>query len=73
MTTKPPLQNILQGILHTESEANKTIRGQAVSTHMRRKDKKVESSIDSVEHNQILKQQKQLNDRNHHIPINTDT
>jgi hypothetical protein len=30
VTTKPPLQKILQGILHTESERNKTMRGQAV-------------------------------------------
>jgi hypothetical protein len=34
MTTKPPLQKILQGILHTENESktkqNKTMRGQAV-------------------------------------------
>jgi hypothetical protein len=42
MTTKPPLQKILQGILHTENEANKTIKGQAVPNHRRRKGKKVE-------------------------------
>jgi hypothetical protein len=72
MTTKPPLQKILQGILHTEDESKKAKKrksGQAVSNH-RRKDKESESNTDSAAHNQILKQQKQLSDRNHHIPIN---
>jgi hypothetical protein len=53
-------------------KANKTMKGQAVPNH-RRKGKKVESNINSAAHNQTLKQQKQLNDRNHHIPINTNT
>jgi hypothetical protein len=54
-------------------KANKTMRGQAEPNHRRRKDKKVESNIDSAAHNQTLKEQRQLNDRNHHIPINTNT
>jgi hypothetical protein len=49
------------------------MKRQAVPKHRRRKDKEVESNIDPAAHNQTLKQQKQLNDRNHHIPINTDT
>jgi hypothetical protein len=49
------------------------MKGQAVSNDRRRKDKEVEINIDSAAHNQTLKQQKQLNDRNHHIPINTNT
>jgi hypothetical protein len=53
-------------------KANKTIKVQAVPNH-RRKGNKVESDSDSAAHNQNLKQQKQLNDRNHHIPINTNT
>jgi hypothetical protein len=53
-------------------KANKTMKGQAVSNHRRRKGKKVESNID-LAHNQILKQLRQINDRNHHIPINTNT
>jgi hypothetical protein len=73
MTTNSPLQKILQGILHTDTKANKTMKGQAAQNHRRRKDKKVESSIDSTAHNQTLKQQKQLNDRNRNIPINTNT
>jgi hypothetical protein len=37
-------------------KANKTMRGQAVPNHRRRKDKESESNIDSVAHNQTLKQ-----------------
>jgi hypothetical protein len=54
-------------------KANKTKKRQAVKSHSTRKDKEVESNIDSAAHKQILKQQKQLNDRNHHILINTNT
>jgi hypothetical protein len=49
------------------------MKGQAIPNHRRRKDKKVESNIDSAAYNQTLKQQRHLNDRNHHIPINTNT
>jgi hypothetical protein len=41
--------------------------GQAVLNHKRRKDKGLGSNIDSAAHNQTLKEQKQLNDRTHHI------
>jgi hypothetical protein len=51
-------------------KANKTMRRREASNHRRRKDKESESSIDSAAHNQTLKQQKQLNGRNPHIPIN---
>jgi hypothetical protein len=54
-------------------KTNKNMRGQSVPNHRRRKDKESENNIDSAAHNQTLKQQKQLNDRNHHIPINTNT
>jgi hypothetical protein len=47
-------------------------RGWKASNHRRRKDKESESSIDLTAHNQILKQ-KQLNGRNHHMPININT
>jgi hypothetical protein len=53
-------------------KAYKTMKGQAVPNH-RRKGKKVESNIELAAHNQTLKQQMQLNERNHHIPINTNT
>jgi hypothetical protein len=35
-------------------KANKTIKGQAVSNHRRRKDKESEGSINSAAHNQTL-------------------
>jgi hypothetical protein len=54
-------------------KANKTMRRREVSNHRRRKDKESESSIDSATHNQILKQQKQLNGRNHNILIAINT
>jgi hypothetical protein len=73
MTTKPPLKKILQGILHTKVKLNITMKGEAVPNHRRRKDKKVESNINLATHNQTLKEQRQLNDRNHHIPISTNT
>jgi hypothetical protein len=39
-------------------KANKTMKGQAVPNHRRRKGKKVEGNIDSAAHNQTLKQTK---------------
>jgi hypothetical protein len=36
-------------------KANKTMKGQAVPNHRRRKDKESESNIDSAAHNQNLK------------------
>jgi hypothetical protein len=51
-------------------KAYNTKKTQAVLNH--RKGKKIESNIALDAHNQTLKQQRQLNDRNHHIPINTD-
>jgi hypothetical protein len=57
MTTKPPLQKISQGILQTEMKARKTMRGQAVPNHRRRKDKVSESNIGSAAH-------KPLNNKN---------
>jgi hypothetical protein len=76
MTTKPPLQKILQGILHTDNQimkANKAMKGQAIPKHRRRKGKKVNSNIISVTRNQTLNQQGQLHDRDHHVLINTNT
>jgi hypothetical protein len=54
-------------------KANKTMKGQAVPNHRRKKSKKVESNIDLAAQNQSLEQMKQLNDRNHLMPINTNT
>jgi hypothetical protein len=38
-------------------KVNKTMRGQAVPNHRRRKDKESERNINSATHNQTLKQQ----------------
>jgi hypothetical protein len=57
MTTNPPLQKILQGILHRENK-NKQNQERAGSTKPQEKKRhKVESNIDSAAHNQTLKQQ----------------
>jgi hypothetical protein len=72
MTTKISLQKILHVILLTEDESKKHMRGWEASNH-RRRDKQSESSTDSTAHNQILKQQQQLNGRNHHISIKINT
>jgi hypothetical protein len=52
-------------------KANKTMKGQAIPNHRRRKGKKGKSNIDSATHNQT--QQRQLHDRDHHVLINTNT
>jgi hypothetical protein len=65
MITKPPLQKILQGILHTENERKQTIKGQAIPNHRRRNSKKAKSTTDSATHNQTLNQQRQLHDKDH--------
>jgi hypothetical protein len=54
-------------------KSNKTMRGQETPNHRGRKHKESESNIDSSAHNQTLKQQKQLNDRYYHIPVNINT
>jgi hypothetical protein len=53
MTTKLATKDFKE--FYTQKmKANKTIRGQEVSNHRRRKDKLSERSIDSAVHNQIL-------------------
>jgi hypothetical protein len=68
MTTKTPLQKILQRILHTE---NKSIQNHERTGE--KKGQKLVSNIDSAAHNQTLIPQRQLSDRNHQILINTNT
>jgi hypothetical protein len=72
VTIKPPLQKILQGILHKESETQHN-HEKAGSTKIQEKKKKVESNLSLGTHNQTFKQLRQQNDRNHHIPISTNT
>jgi hypothetical protein len=72
MTTKPPLQKILQVIPHTESEIQHNHERTGSTKLQENKSKKVESNIDLATHNQTLKQLRQLHARNHHTPINTN-
>jgi hypothetical protein len=73
MITKPPLQKIIQGILHTDNE-NKQNHERAGNTKpQEKKRKKVKSNIDSATHNQSLYQQRQVHDKDHHILINANT
>jgi hypothetical protein len=73
VATKPPLQKILQGVLHIESETQHN-HERAGNTKLQEKKKQdIESNLNLGTHNQTLKQLRQLNDRNHHIPISTNT
>jgi hypothetical protein len=71
--TKPHYRRFCKEFCSKKIETNRTMRGQEVLNHRRRKDKQLQSSIDYTAHKQILKQQKQLNGRNHHILINIST
>jgi hypothetical protein len=55
MTTKPPLQKILQGILYTEDETKQNYESTGSIKPQTKKDKGSESSTDSAAHNQALK------------------
>jgi hypothetical protein len=52
---------------------NITMKGQAAPNYRKRKSNTVESNLTLGTHNQTFKQLRQLNDRNHHIPISTNT
>jgi hypothetical protein len=54
MTTKPPLQKVLQGVLSTEDESKQSYKRTGSINHRRRKVKELESNIDSAAHNQTL-------------------
>jgi hypothetical protein len=54
VTTKPSLQKILQGILHTESETQITMKGQAAPNYRKRKSKQVESNLKNNQHKKRL-------------------
>jgi hypothetical protein len=72
MTTKSPLQMILQGILYTKSETQNNHERTGSTKLEGKKSRKVESNIDLATQNQTFKQLRQQNDRNHHTPINTN-
>jgi hypothetical protein len=73
MTTSHHYKRFFMESCTQKMKANKTMKGQAVPNHRRRKGKKVDSNIDSATHNLTHKQQRQPNDRNHHIPIYINT
>jgi hypothetical protein len=62
-----------QGILHPENESKQSHERTGNSKPQDKKRQESESNINSAAHNQTMKQQKQLNDKNHHIPINIST
>jgi hypothetical protein len=58
MTIKTPLQKILQGILHTESERKQNDERTGSTKPQEKKSKELESNSDSAAYYQTLKQQK---------------
>jgi hypothetical protein len=72
MTTKPAFQKILRGILQTEDE-NKHSHGRMGIIKSQEKSRQVITEKHRIAHTQTLTQQKQLNDRNHYIPLNINT
>jgi hypothetical protein len=71
MTTKPPLQKILQGIVHTENETKPWEDRQYQTTG---EEKTSNWRVTLIQLHTIKPlNNKQLNDRNHHIPININT
>jgi hypothetical protein len=73
MTTNLPLQRFFKGFSTQKVKPNITMKGQAVPNYRKRKSKKEESNLNLATHNQTFKQLRQLNERNDHIPINTNT
>jgi hypothetical protein len=57
MTTKAPLEKILQRILHTENESKQNDERTGNTKPQEKKRQQVESNINSAAHNQTLKQQ----------------
>jgi hypothetical protein len=54
-------------------KTNIAIKGKELLNPKRRADQQVERNIELVAHTQTLAQQKQLNGRNHHMPLNIST
>jgi hypothetical protein len=75
LTTKPPLQKILQGILHTKNESKQNHERTGSTKPQEKKRQEIRSNIDSAAHNQTINNnnKKNLNDRNHYITININT
>jgi hypothetical protein len=73
VTTNHHYKRFFKGFHTLKVKPNITMKGQATPNYRKRKSKKVESNLHLGTHNQTFKQQRQLNDRNHHIPISTTT
>jgi hypothetical protein len=73
MTTKPPFQKILQRILHTENESMQNHERTGSTKPQEKKRQLSRSNNDLAAHKQTLKQQREVNDRNHHILVNANT
>jgi hypothetical protein len=58
MTTNPPLEKILKGILHTEDENKHNLERVELLNLKRRANKQSESSIELVAHTQTITQEK---------------
>jgi hypothetical protein len=56
MTTNHHYKRFFKEFCTQKVKANKTMRGQAIPNHRRRKGKKEKSNINSAAHNQTLKQ-----------------
>jgi hypothetical protein len=64
-------KRFFKGFCTQKVKPNITMKRQAAPNYRKRKSKKVESNLNLGTHNQTFKQLRQLNDRNHHIPIRT--
>jgi hypothetical protein len=69
MTSKPPLQKTLQGILYTEEESKQNHKR---TESIKPQEKKRQVIIGMAAHIEILKQHKQLKGRNQHKPLKTN-
>jgi vacuolar-type H+-ATPase catalytic subunit A/Vma1 len=67
MTTKQPLQKILQEILHIENESKQNHKKAGSTKPQDKKRQRIREQHELSSTHQTLKQQKQISDRNHHI------
>jgi hypothetical protein len=56
LTTKPPIQKMLQGLLHTENESKQNHESTDSTKTQEKKRQGIQENIDSAAHNQTLKQ-----------------
>jgi hypothetical protein len=66
-------KRFFKGFCTQKVKPNITMKGQTAPNHRKRKSKKVENNLNLGTHNQTFKQLRQLNNRNHKIPISTNT